>query len=113
MRRRPRCLLSQRTVPHRCNSQYVTELNDRRTMQRNVAFASSVVASIPIVLSLTKAAVLRHCKHPGKDGAMRFEIHQPPLARNGRVTWRGTFQTDAQRVAHPLRDAAFGVDALK
>jgi hypothetical protein len=31
-------------------------------MLRNAAFASSVVASTPIVLPLTKPAVLRHCR---------------------------------------------------
>src|SRR5437867_3864523 len=88
-------------------------------MLRNAAFASSVVASMPIVLAFDQAGRTETLQDPGKHGPMRFERDQPPRTRNRRVVRRRLAQTDAQKIAQRQRvrrtpsDAALGVNTFE
>jgi hypothetical protein len=74
---------------------------------------------MPIVFPFTKPAAPRHLQHPREHSPMRFEIDQPPRARNRRVVGRRFVQRDAekitqgQRIRRAPRDAALRVNAFE
>ena len=88
-------------------------------MLRNAALASSVVASMPIVVPLHQPRVRQPLQHPGEHRAMRLQIDQPARARDRRVV-RGRFlqlqlqeTPHAQRIGRAPRNRPFRVEALK
>ena len=88
-------------------------------MLRNAALASSVVASMPIVLPLTNPASASRSSTQREDGAMRLQIDQPARPGDRRVIRRGLRQRQAEKIAHGQRigraprDPALRVDALE
>jgi hypothetical protein len=100
-------------MPEACASRvrkswYVSP-ESRRTMLRNAALASSVVASMPIVCPLTRSARGQHLQDPRKHGAMGVQIDQAAGARDRRVLgWRfveaqSQEAAQGQRIGRPPR----------
>ena len=88
-------------------------------MLRRAAFASSVVASIPIVVALDEIGRRQHLQDPREDGAVGFQIEQAPRPRDRRMLRRRLVEAqpqepaERQRIGGPPRDAALRIKAFE
>src|SRR5215204_3866135 len=86
-------------------------------MLRSAAFASSLVASMPTVLPLTRPSSGQSLQHPGEDRLVRLQINQATRARNRRMIGRclPQYQPEklAQRIGRTPRNRALGVQAFE
>ena len=88
-------------------------------MFRIATFASSIVASIPIVLPLAESGVGQPLQRPREDRFMRLEGDAPPRARHRRVVRRGFVERDieelpkAPRIGGPPGNRPFGIEPFE
>ena len=68
-------------------------------MLRNAALASSVVASMPTVLPVTRLRVGQPLQYPGEDRQVRLDVDPSPRARHRRVVRRRFVQRDVQELS--------------
>jgi hypothetical protein len=88
-------------------------------MLRRAAFASNVVASIPMVLPLNEIRRCQDLQDPREDRAVRLQIDEAPGPRDRRVLWWDLVQAQAQkatqreRIRGAPRDPTLRIDPLK
>ena len=88
-------------------------------MLRSAALASSVVASMPIVLPLTRLRRRQHLEDPREHRAVRLQIDQPARPRDRRVLGRRLVESQpqkpaqGQRIGGPPRNPPLRIDALE
>jgi hypothetical protein len=102
----------------RKNSSYCSPLS-RRTIVRNAALASSVVASIPDGSAAQQPVLGQNLQQPYKHQPVCFYIDQSAGARDSRMIGRFLVQRDpqersnAQRICGSPGHPALAVDALE